>query len=153
MTKGSYDTFANPQRCHIQAVEKRTSLAIFWLLYSWFRLTQADIRCTTARLFFIPLLGHIIRKTMYSTHEWSMISKYFNSEKHLPRPGAGRDVKHADCLVGGCGVDVVSAAVGRAGGNCIKIDLLGKSILRDYFQENITSRRPFLLLRIRGLIQ
>ena len=35
-----------------------------------------------------------------------------------------------------------------SGGNCIKIGLLGKSILRDYFQENRTSRRPFLLLRI-----
>ena len=34
------------------------------------------------------------------------------------------------------------------GGNCIKIGLPGKSILRDYFQENMTSRRPFLLLRI-----
>ena len=32
--------------------------------------------------------------------------------------------------------------------NCIKICLPGKSILRDYFQENRTSRRPFLLLRI-----
>ena len=29
-----------------------------------------------------------------------------------------------------------------------KISLPGKSILRDYFQENRTSRRPFLLLRI-----
>ena len=29
-----------------------------------------------------------------------------------------------------------------------KICLPGKSILRDYFQENMTSRRPFLLLRI-----
>ena len=34
------------------------------------------------------------------------------------------------------------------GGNCIKIGLSGKSILRDYFQENRTSQRPFLLLRI-----
>ena len=34
------------------------------------------------------------------------------------------------------------------GGNCIKIGLPGKSILRDYFQENMTSRRPFLLQRI-----
>ena len=34
------------------------------------------------------------------------------------------------------------------GGNCIKIGLPGKSILRQYFQENRTSRRPFLLLRI-----
>ena len=33
-------------------------------------------------------------------------------------------------------------------GNCIKIGLPGKSILRDYFQENRTSQRPFLLLRI-----
>ena len=37
---------------------------------------------------------------------------------------------------------------GGAGGDCIKIGLQGKSILRDYFQENRTSRRPFLLLRI-----
>ena len=29
-----------------------------------------------------------------------------------------------------------------AGGNCIKIGLPGKSILKDYFQENRTSRRP-----------
>ena len=34
------------------------------------------------------------------------------------------------------------------GGNCIKIGLTGKSILRDCYQENRTSRRPFLLLRI-----
>ena len=33
-------------------------------------------------------------------------------------------------------------------GKCIKIGLPGKSILRDYFQENMTSRRPFLLLII-----
>ena len=34
------------------------------------------------------------------------------------------------------------------GTNSIKIGLPGKSILGDYFQENMTSRRPFLLLRI-----
>ena len=34
------------------------------------------------------------------------------------------------------------------GGSCIKIGLPGKSILEDYFQENRTSRRPYLLLRI-----
>ena len=34
------------------------------------------------------------------------------------------------------------------GGNCIKIGLPGKLILGYYFQENMTSRRPFLLLRI-----
>ena len=32
-----------------------------------------------------------------------------------------------------------------------KIGLPGKSILRDYFQENRTSQRPFLVLRIRFL--
>ena len=32
--------------------------------------------------------------------------------------------------------------------NCIKLGLPGKSILGYYFQENRTSRRPFLLLRI-----
>ena len=36
----------------------------------------------------------------------------------------------------------------RTGMNCIKIGLAGKSILRDYFQENMTSRKPFLLLKI-----
>ena len=35
-----------------------------------------------------------------------------------------------------------------SGGNCIKIGLPGKWILGDYFQENMTSPRPFLLLRI-----
>ena len=34
-----------------------------------------------------------------------------------------------------------------------KIGLPGKSILRDYFQDNMTSQRPFLLQRIRGLTQ
>ena len=34
------------------------------------------------------------------------------------------------------------------GGNWIRIVLPGKSILRDYFQENRTSQRPFLLLTI-----
>ena len=34
------------------------------------------------------------------------------------------------------------------GGNCIEIGLPGKSILGDYLQENRTSRRPLLLLRI-----
>ena len=33
-------------------------------------------------------------------------------------------------------------------GNCIKIGFSGKSILRDYFQENRISQRPFLLLKI-----
>ena len=39
-------------------------------------------------------------------------------------------------------------AVVAAVGNCIKIGFPGKSILRDYFQENRTSPRPSLLLRI-----
>ena len=41
--------------------------------------------------------------------------------------------------------DVIGAYPGM---NCIKIDLPGKLILRDYLQENRTSQRPFLLLRI-----
>ena len=40
-----------------------------------------------------------------------------------------------------------------AGMNRIKIGLPGKSIIGDYFQENMTSPRPFLLLRIRVAIQ
>ena len=36
-------------------------------------------------------------------------------------------------------------------GNCIKIGLPVKLILRDYLQEKGTSRRPFLLLRISSL--
>ena len=41
-----------------------------------------------------------------------------------------------------------AAAAMTPGGNCLIIGLPGKSILRDYFQEKWTSRRPFLLLRI-----
>ena len=33
--------------------------------------------------------------------------------------------------------------------NCIKIGVPGKLILGDYFQENMTSQRPFLWLKIR----
>ena len=41
----------------LKHVEKGTSLAISWLLYSCFRLTEAEISSTTtARLFFFPLL-------------------------------------------------------------------------------------------------
>ena len=35
-----------------------------------------------------------------------------------------------------------------SGANCTKIGLPGKLILGDYFQDNRTSQRPFLLLRI-----
>ena len=42
---------------------------------------------------------------------------------------------------------MISVAI-YAGTNCIKIGLPGKLILGDYFQENMTSQRPFLLLRI-----
>ena len=38
--------------------------------------------------------------------------------------------------------------VGPPGGKCITMGLPGKLILRDFFQENETSRRPFLLLGI-----
>ena len=38
--------------------------------------------------------------------------------------------------------------LGDAGGNCINIGLPGKLILRGYFLENRTSRRPFPSLRI-----
>ena len=43
---------------------------------------------------------------------------------------------------------VVEEEQAQPGGNCIKIGLPGKSILRDYYQENRISGRPFLLLRI-----
>ena len=36
----------------------------------------------------------------------------------------------------------------ESAGNCIEIGLPGKSILRDYFPENMISGWPFLLLRI-----
>ena len=42
----------------------------------------------------------------------------------------------------------IAAPTVHSGGNCIKIGLPGKLILGDYFQKNMISRRPFLLLRI-----
>ena len=41
-----------------------------------------------------------------------------------------------------------AAAANISSGKCKKIGLLGKLILEEYFQENMTSQRPFLLLRI-----
>ena len=46
------------------------------------------------------------------------------------------------------GHEDVRVEEGVPGGNCIKIGLPGKSILGYYFQENGTSQRPFLLLKI-----
>ena len=43
--------------------------------------------------------------------------------------------------------DVSAEFLVEPGGNCIKIGLPGKLILGDNFQENMTSRRPFILLR------
>ena len=45
-------------------------------------------------------------------------------------------------------VVLVEALLLDPGANCTKLDLLGKSILGDYFKESRTSKRPFLLLRI-----
>ena len=68
---------------------------------------------------------------------------------------------HADDVVDGDGLEgvAVAEAVVRGDevepqplvlkGNCIKMDLPGKSILRYDFQQNRTSQRPFLLQRIR----
>ena len=46
------------------------------------------------------------------------------------------------------GHEDVRVEEGVPGGNCIKIGLPGKSIFGYYIQENMTSRRPFLSLRI-----
>ena len=56
------------------------------------------------------------------------------------RPGAAGQAAHAQ--------DAAHFESFKGGCNCIKICLPGKLILRDYFQENRTSRRPFLLVRI-----
>ena len=54
----------------------------------------------------------------------------------------------AGAIVDDDGDNEAAAADAASGTNCIKIGLPGKSILRDYSQENETSRRPVLLLRI-----
>ena len=64
-----------------------------------------------------------------------------SSQEHVDRHECRRDEGEGEREDGDGGA--------RAGGNCIKIGLPGKLILRDYFLENRTSRRPFLLLRIR----
>ena len=46
------------------------------------------------------------------------------------------------------GVSAMALPMSMPGDNCIKLGLPGKSILGDYLQENMTSQRPFLLLRI-----
>ena len=56
--------------------------------------------------------------------------------------------RHLDRLLGRLVAKERPLELQEPGGNCIKIGLPGKSILRDYFLENRSSRRPFLLLRI-----
>ena len=72
-------------------------------------------------------------------HEFGGLTSSATSSANVGRSGSG-------------GVDracsVLDALVEIPGGNCIKIGLPGKSILGDYFLENRTSQRPFLLLRI-----
>ena len=55
-----------------------------------------------------------------------------------------RELTHVPVVVVGNKVDKVNCT----GTTCIKIGLPGKLILGDYFQENMTPRRPLLLLRI-----
>ena len=98
-------------------------------------------------------------------HHVPRTAKYLNSKKNSleslrAKPvianGDGGEVERsqlpADLLerlaVGGIASEPEAALpLGRPGGNCIKIGLPGKLILRYYFQKNRTSRRPFLLLR------
>ena len=63
---------------------------------------------------------------------------------HHLRAGQGR----RPLLEGVCEQGVAAVHLENSGMNCIKIGLPGKSILGDYFQENMTSRSPFLLLTI-----
>ena len=78
-------------------------------------------------LLLLLLLLHLIQRRLYLDHLGHGVG------------GGGGE--------GGGGRGVHSAA-DAAVANCIKICLPGKLILRDYSQENMTSRRPFLLLRI-----
>ena len=73
-----------------------------------------------------------------------------NHVSHLERFVCEEDklVVGRDCEGGGAEVDVGRVGHEDPGGNCIKIGVPGKSILGDYFRENRTSRRPFLLPRI-----
>ena len=77
----------------------------------------------------------VIQALIFTTGPWS------EKDASLARGLADRPVVVA--------ADAARVASGGPGGNCIKIGLPGKLILGDYFQENRTSRRPFLLLRIR----
>ena len=70
-------------------------------------------------------------------------------ESGFPRSAGGQTAVDREAGLAeleGCKVLPVWAA--EPGGIGIKIGLPGKSILRDHFQENRTSERPFLLLRI-----
>ena len=55
-----------------------------------------------------------------------------------------RNAKSVRDRLGGHGH--LNQGIKTAGTNCIKLGLPGKLILRDYFQANRTSQRPFLLL-------
>ena len=56
--------------------------------------------------------------------------------------------RHLDRLLGRLVAKERPLELQEPGGNCIKIGPTGKLILRDYFLENRSSGRPFLLLRV-----
>ena len=68
----------------------------------------------------------------------------FKESPKVERLGGGRRLQHKTVFMDAA----IAASNGEEGGNCIKIGLSGKSILRDYFQENGTFQRPVILLRI-----
>ena len=117
-------------------------------------------------LFLVCHLSNSIWNTSISGGKSSWTSLYFDSQRQSSfaawvviyrcplqaRADRGHDVpdrppqhvgRQQRVPVGGRG-----ALLGPAGTNCIKIGLPGKLILGDYYQENWTSQRPFLLLRI-----
>ena len=64
-----------------------------------------------------------------------------SSPWRTPSPAARSAPSWRPCGTAGC---CPRCCWCRSEGNCIKLGLPGKSILRYYFQENRTSRRPFL---------
>ena len=118
--------------------------AKIWSFGLWFFI-KMSCRNILFRANFGFLQGHCFGfgKKLYrlTTHlRGQRPEKGLHRRQPVAGPDAGRDRR--------VGREGDGRARGQSGGNYIKIGLPGKSILGDYFQENRTSQRPFLLLRI-----
>ena len=93
-------------------------------------------------------IAETAQKRTNGSHQMKCTKQSLAVGGRVPRGGGGIAAVLEEAVVGRAEAGERRVRRAKPVANCIKIGLPGKSIFRDYFQENRTSVRPFLLLRI-----